>query len=669
MAGERTLSILTTWLGRVVPLVLFVVGMYSVPWSLAGPDRDLLPGPEVNSLQDMHALEHFHAWAMGRTSTYWDAPFTYPAPDALARYQAHTGTAWVHALLRSCGFETSGAFFGWLMVLFALNFWSATCAFRAWCGHWAVAASAAYIYAFGIAPLAQLGELHLLAKFMAPWALLAFQRFLHTGSVRWWYFALFALVFQWYCSPALGGTLVFAWLCLSMAYRWSKAARPTFAPGTGRAVLLGSLAALCSLLPIWVPAIAITADTDPYPIQAFLRTVPDPTAHFRAHLSAISWASLTVAQATDIAPAALPAYFAGALPWSAVLVAMLLWWRQRRTPEGQLLGALLLGLSLFLFLPLRIGDHSFMALFHRIPGPSNMVSAACIATIGGLLFLVVLIRIASRAVARPIAALLITLVLPIASWLDNKADTSSVVRYDRKVADAKVLAVEEDIRAAVITDALPAAIAYGPMIGTRGTTTERGGGPDTLHVRAMLAAQRIGVAVVNGPSVCAPRALLPFLTTPGPVSLRHWLSAEPASQDVLLVDGLPAPMMVKDTVQLVLPDGRLLAVGTSIHDPLRLEEQGARAFVCFVRLQDANGRWSFLAPHGGFLSAETHHEGFVTSSALRLGYMGQFQPLPRPDGTVVLSTQDHRMLKLDGDRLMATGDTATGLPFLMRPCR
>ena len=142
-----------------VAIALFIAGLWSVPLALFGPDRTLIPGDMGDARFNNWILEHFHQYVTGKVGSFWDAPFMYPWKNAIALSDNLLGSAPIYSALRYLGQTREGAFQGWIVAMFALNYGCCFVAMRKWAGNSALAACASYIFAFGIYNIGQLNYL------------------------------------------------------------------------------------------------------------------------------------------------------------------------------------------------------------------------------------------------------------------------------------------------------------------------------------------------------------------------------------------------------------------------------------------------------------------------------------------------------------------------------
>jgi len=114
----------------IIPVALFLWGMWSLPYALLNPDHALIPGDLGDARFNNYVLEHFHQYVGGGVESFWDAPFMHPEENVIARSDNLLGTAPIYDAFRRLGWDRENAFQLWILVLFALNYWGAFVALR-----------------------------------------------------------------------------------------------------------------------------------------------------------------------------------------------------------------------------------------------------------------------------------------------------------------------------------------------------------------------------------------------------------------------------------------------------------------------------------------------------------------------------------------------------------
>jgi hypothetical protein len=83
---------------------------------------DQIPGDLGDARFNMYVLEHGHRWLMRLDSSFWSAPFFYPAPNVITYSDNHLGSLLFYSMFRILGASRETAFQLWAVTLFALNY-------------------------------------------------------------------------------------------------------------------------------------------------------------------------------------------------------------------------------------------------------------------------------------------------------------------------------------------------------------------------------------------------------------------------------------------------------------------------------------------------------------------------------------------------------------------
>src|SRR5438132_10710047 len=83
---------------------------------------DQIPGELVDTRFNMYVLEHGYRWLMHRDSSFWSAPFFYPAPNVITYSDNHLGSFLFYSVFRILGAGRETAFQLWAVTIFSLNY-------------------------------------------------------------------------------------------------------------------------------------------------------------------------------------------------------------------------------------------------------------------------------------------------------------------------------------------------------------------------------------------------------------------------------------------------------------------------------------------------------------------------------------------------------------------
>lgn len=349
--ARKMAGVFTFWKGILSPLLVLVVLAFGMRHFL---HPDLTPGDFGDNRFNMYVLEHGYQWLGGHVYSFWSAPFFYPTPNVTAYSDNHLGNLPFYVPFRLAGLDRENAFQAWMALCAVLNFTACLVVLRRFGANLAGALAGAYLFAFGLPSISQLGHAQLLPRYFLPVAFLALSRFLRDGRPIALALTLAALAWQMYSSIYLGfflglGLFLLAVVHLlrggavsegisppglsgpSPAWREGLRERAKILAGKGWGIwarLALMLAALASLAPLMVPyaqAARTLGMRNMLEIEAML---PRLHSWFYAPGSLL-WSEIT-AFGDNLPAAHEHALFAGLAPWLAILA--LPWLARRKRP-------------------------------------------------------------------------------------------------------------------------------------------------------------------------------------------------------------------------------------------------------------------------------------------------------------------------------------------------
>jgi hypothetical protein len=652
-------------LGWAVAIILFFVGIWSVPLAIFGPDRALVPGDLGDARFNNYILEHFHRYITGRTGAYWDAPFMYPWKNVIALSDNLLGTAPFYSAFRTQGFSREGAFQAWILSLFALNYWCCLIAFRKWGGNWILAACSAYIFAFGIYNIGQMNNLQMLPKFMVPLAFLFFWKHLSKGSWKYLLLAVLATVYQFYCGVYLGFMLAYALFFLFIGhvviYRSpsyiGRFREWRFAIGWLGCAVVG----LLLLMPMMLPYIQVAKDLGTRSFAEVVDSIPRPSSYFFTHPAALSWRALN-----EVGKNAFPLWwshflFIGAVPWVALLMSLVLVF-SKRIPRAsrQLIMAFGIALLLSTLFCLNLDGHTLYALVFKLPGFSALRAIDRFINVQVLFFLLVFVAVLRPLFRKPGAALALSLVLPLLVVQDNRWAVDWTKRFDKHESRKLVQDVERRITREYGGSETWDAIAYEPLRPVWDDHERWHFETITIQLSTMLAAQQLGIPVVNAYSGSYPGNYISFFDNMDHRTLADWCRFNGMEPDrIQEVHGLGIPVAAIDTVLIQAPNGRYVSCDESKDALIIADRAVTGVWENFLRVRTTDGRFAFLAHNGNYLSAEEEDGGRLAATGLDLGDFGLFTVEMQADGSVSFKAHNGRFLSLNWDsgQLFATSSS------------
>src|ERR1700722_8725980 len=211
--GQAIVHALTrSWLPALALGVLGIV-LIAAPPSISNH----LPGDLVDGRLNNYFLEQVYLRVAGRVTSFWDAPFFYPATMTMAFSDNHIGHSPVYGFLRLAGVSGEDACGLWFVAGYVINFAAALYALeRLGCSRISVAVGS-FLFTFGLPITAQEGHAQLLYRFGVPLATLALIKAREQTSLRQLALVAFWTTWQFYCSIYIGYFLVLLLAALTLA--------------------------------------------------------------------------------------------------------------------------------------------------------------------------------------------------------------------------------------------------------------------------------------------------------------------------------------------------------------------------------------------------------------------------------------------------------------------
>lgn len=637
-------------LAFVMPVALLLYGLWTFPLSLFGPDRSRIPGDRGDARFNNYVLEHFHRWAHGEGRSYWDAPFMHPHKNVTALSDNLLGTAPIYSVLRTAGSSRSSAFQSWILSMFLLNYVVCFLVLWRWTGLAVVAACGAYVFAFGIQNIGHLHHAQVFPRFMVPVAFFHCLRWLETSRPRHLFLLLGSVVFQFYCGMYLGFMLCYALFFLLVAHavfqgrtiaRSIVRDRRTLALSVA-ALLIAGLALMPLAGPYWEASRAL-------PTRAFAEvrnSVPRLASYFFTHPAALNWQGLSGHSKSAFEEWWHHFHFMGGVPWCALLIGILL--PQRFWPGAQdrrVMLVLALGWGLSTVFCLRIGDHTLWKLVHQVPGFNALRSIDRIMNVQAMFVVMMMVWVFARIPRRTAVGLALAALLPLATVLDQRLDVSALKYFDKYAADHAVREVERQMRLQGAEGA--PAIAYCAVlpVSDHATWHERLIG---THLDAMLAAQHLGVPVVNAYTGNYPGNYMLFFDRMDRSTLADWFAFNGrTTADLAVIWNTGEEVIERDTIWIKAANDRYLSVDSDSGTVVLANRKKPAEWEVLLRVRLEHDRSAFVTHTGNFLCAEMTREAEWAGTAERLGDMGIFREVRVDSSTVAWLADNGRYLSLD----------------------
>jgi hypothetical protein len=485
-------------------VLFFIVGMCILPLSNMGLNLSRIPGDLGDARLNNYLLEHGYRWLTGKDHSFWNAPFFFPATNVMAFSDNHLGTLGLYACLRWLGLDRETAFQSWMLVLFCLNYGACFWVLRRLSISSFGAAAGAFIFSFSLPMAAQMEHIQLLPRFCVPLAFYFAWEYMRKREMRSFIALCVVLVWQFYCTVYMGlfttyllGALLVAHGALN--FRW--AVWRDVLIGSTRSFLLRTttvLVSVAALLPIMIPYYKAAKEIGLRPWGAVAALLPTPQSYFLAFPGSLLWSWLHPV----ISKLALPWehwLFPGVIPYGSLLAVAYLCFRSRLSSLAPLGLAAVGDFLILVTLTLSIKGMSLYRLAVLIPGIRAVQGISRIMLV--LVFLlalqvgILLTYIEERRLAKAKTLARVGVLLLLFCIIVSDQYCKTLLCFDKNASQERSALLEAKIR--TLNEAKEAKVfCYMPKTNQPFFV---------VHLDAMMAAQSLGLATVNGYSGNYPR--------------------------------------------------------------------------------------------------------------------------------------------------------------------
>jgi hypothetical protein len=532
----------------VIP-ALFLAGVWLVVFRSLGPQLNQLPGDLVDTRFNIYILEHGFRWISALDQSFWDAPFFYPYPLALAFSDNHLGSLLFYSAFRVFNLDRETAFQGWYILGYCLNFLSTAWVLKRLKLAPLAVGAGAFLFAFGLPVLAQESHQQLLYRFCIPPACYAFWQFIQKPGLKQIASGLFWVFWQYAISIYLGVFLCLLLVAASLilpfyakvplrrqpAYWWNMFAQAWKSSKLAvRSFYILSVLCLGALLIMLLKPYATASQA--YGIYRSWSEVsellPRLQSFFIADASQI-WQSLASLTAGTVSQRQEQQLFVGGAV-IGLLVLGLVW--RFQSPRKKIAALFLWALGLLILLTICVDRFSLFIFLWILPGFNSIraVSRIILVLMWPLALYSAVVIDACLAAKKKILTLGITLLVV---FLVAESVFYTHYTTSKASAQARIIALQEHI---------PSNIPQDPVLFVMNSREENW---YLTEVDAMLLSQDLGWPVMNGYSAFIPPGYGPS-TDPGQVIARLEAYMQFSNLiDPLYLNDLPGRVVLLDSVE------------------------------------------------------------------------------------------------------------------------
>ncbi|MFM7015428.1 MAG: hypothetical protein ACKOX3_03775 [Bacteroidota bacterium] len=622
-------------LSTLLPFVMLLVGLWLFPLDIVQRDLSVMPGDKGDSRFNNYILEHGYNFLSGKVKNYWDAPFMYPAKNAIAYSDNLLGTVPLYALFRVMHCDRETSFQLWFIALFVLNFVCCYWALKKWSDSTVLSSVGAYIFAFSIFILTHINHAQVFPRFMIPLILYWFWNWLKNKKLTSFYYLATAIVFQFYCGIYLGFFIIYILLFTTVGYFIIYRDKTFFTwliqfKNGGKHLLTVFLAVLI-LLPMFIPYIEISNRFGYRDFDEVRSYIPTFRAYYSAIPESAIWRSLSWHIRDQGGNWWELFLFPGLIAYLGILLFPFVY--KKATNKKELL-FLLLSLFLLMVFTMNFNGFTFYKMFFNLPGFGSMRSINRI--INAEIILFVLLLVAVLKVVENSRWKNLLLLLPILVVIDN---TTSY--WERQYKKEEVQHREKDTKERIqkyVTGNKAIAYQHYNFMGQEPFD----------HLDVMIACQDLNVPCVNAYTGLYPQHYKGFFNGEGLDSLTVWLSANNKSLgDVVVVSEEHASFLHRNYVKIKCANGKYLKIDKEHGDKLMAIGNTSSDGELFEYSLLDDSTTVLRASTGKFACAEFYDNGLLVANRDGAGDWERFMLTKKSDGNILIKTFTNHYLSLE----------------------
>lgn len=187
-------------------LVLFILTSVIIIYLLHFFNHDLskIFGDLGDGRLNNYFLEHGYQYLLGNHSSFWSAPFYYPAENVMTYSDNHLGTLPFYSLFRLFGYDIETSYQLWMILIFLLNGISAYMVLRLFGFNILGSFVGALFFSIAAPAILKSNHIQLMPRFMIPILFYAGLKYVETLNIKYFYIFSFAFVYQFYMGIYIG---------------------------------------------------------------------------------------------------------------------------------------------------------------------------------------------------------------------------------------------------------------------------------------------------------------------------------------------------------------------------------------------------------------------------------------------------------------------------------
>lgn len=196
----------------VVILLLLVILIYLLQF--LGTGLESIFGDLGDARLNNYFLEHGYQYLIGNHSSFWSAPFYYPAQNVMTYSDNHLGTLPFYSLFRLLDYDIETSYQLWMILIFLLNGISTYVILRLFKFNILGSFSGALLFAISAPVMLKTGHFQLIPRFMVPIIFYAGLKYVESFNIKYFYIFSFAFVYQFYIGIYIGFFAIISFIIL-----------------------------------------------------------------------------------------------------------------------------------------------------------------------------------------------------------------------------------------------------------------------------------------------------------------------------------------------------------------------------------------------------------------------------------------------------------------------
>jgi hypothetical protein len=637
----------TSWL---LPLVMLLAGLYFFPFKFFEHDFSKIPGDLGDARFNNYVLEHGYKYFTGKADNFWDAPFMYPYKNVIALSDNLLGALPLYSFFRTLNLDRESAFQFWILTVFSLNFICCFYALKKWSGNVILSSVGAYIFAFSIYNIGQLGHAQVFPRFIVPLVFYWFWKFLSARNTKYFFFSILGMVYQFYCGVYLGFLLAYAIMFLFISYiivyrDWDFFYQYKKAKILGMhfaAIVLGGIL----LAPIVIPYLKVAHTIGTHNFNDVYDSIPRLRSYFFTTQAPVIWRFLYQYSAYSFPNWWNHFLFPGALPWLGILFMPLIFFRRKiEIKKKYFIGFISLGFFLSFIFCLNIQGFTLYKIIFRLPGFSSMRSMDRIINVEIMYFILIFVFVFRELFLTNKIMKWIIMSFPALVIMDNHIEVWDIKRYDKAESQSKIKDIREVIKNQYDKHSL--AIAYISIYNAVETLDENKKLVE-VNLSVMLATQELDIPCVNAYTGFSPGNYSDFFLHPDIQTLNSWCEfVKTDCKHIQIVNDIGKKEQGRSLIFLQLNDGKFVSVDEGKGDSVVADKDKASTWETFLLFRFDNNKCVIRAHTNKFFNCNHDARGTIIANGEVAGESEIFTLIELPDNFVALKAENGKYLSID----------------------